>query len=308
MKTIDDALKYADTFDSPHNKHMSIVMLAAEVRRLRDEVNGLTGSLERAESVLQNLMSFLSVNGCRTEIDPENAELRIRDGINMLVRPALERAELAENALKEAQEQEPVAWINLNKWTPSNGPQCVTHEEYEKERELLTKLTAVYAAPVPAVAVPAIDIETILDASTATMCQCLRSRLLASEVRRLRALLQSASVPAVAAPAVQDDCVSQDESTMMMAASALALYRAGESAEYMAKAIEALLQSSQAAPSVPEEWREVMTELADDLAIEIDQSYPPERRAYPSEQRRYEREMEIVNRARALLQSVGEKK
>jgi len=58
-----------------------------------------------------------------------------------------------------------------------------------------------------------------------------------------------------------------------------------------------------AAPSVPEEWREVMTELADDLAIEIDQSYPPERRAYPSEQRRYEGEMAIVNRARALLQS-----
>ena len=144
MKTIDDALKYADTFDKPANKHMSIVMLASEVRRLRDEINGLTGSLDRAEK-----------------------------------------------ALKEAQEQKPVAWINLNKWTPSNGPQCVTHEEYEKERELLTKLTAVYAAPVPAVAVPAIDIETILDASTATMCQCLRSRLLASEVRRLRALLQS---------------------------------------------------------------------------------------------------------------------
>lgn len=57
------------------------------------------------------------------------------------------------------------------------------------------------------------------------------------------------------------------------------------------------------APSVPKEWREVMTELADDLAIEIDQSYPPERRAYPSEQRRYEGEMAIVNRARALLQS-----
>ena len=56
-------------------------------------------------------------------------------------------------------------------------------------------------------------------------------------------------------------------------------------------------------PSVPEEWREVMTELADDLAIEIDQSYPPERRAYPSEQRKYEGEMAIVNRARALLQS-----
>ena len=67
--------------------------------------------------------------------------------------------------------------------------------------------------------------------------------------------------------------------------------------------IVAVAKATVAAPSVPEEWREVMTELADDLAIEIDQSYPPERRAYPSEQRRYEREMEIVNRARALLQS-----
>ena len=60
-----------------------------------------------------------------------------------------------------------------------------------------------------------------------------------------------------------------------------------------------------AAPAVPEEWREVMKELADDLAIEIDQDYPPERRAYPSEQRKYEGEMVIVNRARALLQSAN---
>jgi hypothetical protein len=56
--------------------------------------------------------------------------------------------------LAKLRKQKPVAWINLNKWTPSNGPRCVTHEEYEKERELLTKLTAVYAAPVPAPAVP----------------------------------------------------------------------------------------------------------------------------------------------------------
>ena len=35
MKTIDDALAFADTFDKPANKYMSIVMLAAEVRRLR---------------------------------------------------------------------------------------------------------------------------------------------------------------------------------------------------------------------------------------------------------------------------------
>ena len=63
--------------------------------------------------------------------------------------------------------------------------------------------------------------------------------------------------------------------------------------------------AQQAAPSVPEEWRRVMAELADDLAIEIDQNYPPESRVYPSEQRRYKGEMEIVNRARALLQSAS---
>ena len=58
-----------------------------------------------------------------------------------------------------------------------------------------------------------------------------------------------------------------------------------------------------AAPAVPEDWREVMKELADDLAIEIDQNYPPERQAYPSEQRKYEGEMAPVYRARTLLQS-----
>ena len=42
--------------------------------------------------------------------------------------------------------------------------------------------------------------------------------------------------------AVPDDRVSQDDAALMQAASALALYRAGESAEYMAKVIEALLQ------------------------------------------------------------------
>lgn len=55
--------------------------------------------------------------------------------------------------------------------------------------------------------------------------------------------------------------------------------------------------------AVSKEWRKVMAELADDLAAEIDQSYPPERRAYPSEQRKYEGEMAPVYRARTLLQS-----
>ena len=43
MKTIDDALAFADTFDKPANKYMSIVMLAAEVRRLQHENERLRG-------------------------------------------------------------------------------------------------------------------------------------------------------------------------------------------------------------------------------------------------------------------------
>jgi len=70
--------------------------------------------------------------------------------MELALKQQAERAEAAEAELANLREQKPVAWINLNKWTPSNWPRCVTPEEYEKERELLTKLTAVYAAPVPA--------------------------------------------------------------------------------------------------------------------------------------------------------------
>jgi DNA repair exonuclease SbcCD ATPase subunit len=61
------------------------------------------------------------------------------------------------------------------------------------------------------------------------------------------------------------------------------------------------------APAVPEEWREVLTELADDLSIELDMRYQS-RSHYPSELRKYENEMQPVYRARALLQSTGDKK
>lgn len=74
--------------------------------------------------------------------------------LELALKQQAERAEAAEAELANLREQKPVAWINLNKWTPSSWPLCVTPEEYEKERELLTKLTAVYAAPVPATAVP----------------------------------------------------------------------------------------------------------------------------------------------------------
>jgi len=93
----------------------------------------------------------------------------------------------------------------------------------------------------------------------------------------------------------------------------LELIRQMEGLEYAAEANKTLLLASanrlrqQAAPavpapSVPEEWRKVMTELADDLSIELDMRYQS-RSHYPSELRKYENEMQLVYRARALLQS-----
>ena len=60
------------------------------------------------------------------------------------------------------------------------------------------------------------------------------------------------------------------------------------------------------APAVPEEWREVMAELAADLqaCIEAEYSY---RNQYSSVMRKYQNDMRIVERARALLQSGGGK-
>lgn len=58
----------------------------------------------------------------------------------------------------------------------------------------------------------------------------------------------------------------------------------------------------QAAPSVPEEWREVMAELAADLQAACDAEHP-HRDLYPSVMRKYQNDMRIVERARALLQS-----
>lgn len=56
------------------------------------------------------------------------------------------------------------------------------------------------------------------------------------------------------------------------------------------------------APSVPDEWREVMTELAADVQAACDAEHP-HRDQYPSVMRKYNNDMEIVEKARALLQS-----
>ena len=57
-----------------------------------------------------------------------------------------------------------------------------------------------------------------------------------------------------------------------------------------------------AAPAVPLQWREVMAELAADLQAACDAEHP-HRDQYPSVMRKYNNDMEIVEKARALLQS-----
>lgn len=64
----------------------------------------------------------------------------------------------------------------------------------------------------------------------------------------------------------------------------------------------AMLQSSPKAPAVPEEWRKVMAELTADLQAACDAEHP-HRDQYPSVMRKYNNDMEIVETARALLQS-----
>lgn len=50
-----------------------------------------------------------------------------------------------------------------------------------------------------------------------------------------------------------------------------------------------------------EQLEAMLRECADELAAEIDARYP-NREAYPSEMHRYQRDMDTVNRARALLE------
>ncbi len=76
----------------------------------------------------------------------------------------------------------------------------------------------------------------------------------------------------------------------------------GDARKLLIAAANRLRQPAAPAVAVPAEWREVLTELADDLSIELDMRYQS-RSHYPSELRKYENEMQLVYRARALLQS-----
>ena len=129
------------------------------------------------------------------------------------------------------------------------------------------------------------------------------------------------TAPAVAVPAVQDDIIPDGddfngttphmikciESLVAMNDRGILVPHGlcGHSRTLLLASANRLRQQAAPAvpaPSVPEEWRKVMTELADDLSIELDMRYHS-RSHYPSELRNYENEMQLVYRARALLQS-----
>lgn len=228
MMAVDEALNIAviHTLSIKHGIAVSEAaeaasILAAEVRRLRDEVNGLTGSMDRAEK-----------------------------------------------ALKEAQEQGPVAWLC--------GKDVTTHKEYAEWFMRFTQedCTQLYARPVPAA--PAVAVPEMTDDA-------------------LKEMLNAAQI------------VGYDDPLRIVRGFAMRVLQEWGNQEGMRKAFLDAVNPAVAVPAVTEEWRDVITELADDLSIELDQRYGDSRK-YPSEQRKYEAEMQPVYRARALLQSTGDKK
>ena len=124
--------------------------------------------------------------------------------------------------------------------------------------------------------------------------------------------LYAASVPVPAVPAAQNDdpiCTTEQARFFLVrfmlehfADKSFEQYihnhLAGDYAWQLAHAINSLPQSHDA----PADWREVMTELAADVQAACDAEHP-HRDQYPSVMRKYNNDMEIVEKARALLQS-----
>jgi len=56
--------------------------------------------------------------------------------------------------------------------------------------------------------------------------------------------------------------------------------------------------------ALPLEFREILEEMTNDIEAELNAKYTSESRVYPSMQRAFDRDMDIVNRARALLAAI----
>lgn len=239
---------------------------------------------ENAEESLRSLASYVGAGGYNADtVDAEVFEQKIRWGI----RQFMDRLEKAEAELARLAKQEPVAfwWIGEggeNHGGPYRG--MASEFSIDNARNSGCSPQYLYAGPVPAVAAGLPAIGPYRDFIPAPAVPDWNVN-----IERIRDVMHMLGISIEESVECFSAALPTNINRMTLA---------------MKRHLQKLAGMTAApAPSVPEEWREVMTELADDLAIEIDQSYPPERRAYPSEQRRYEGEMAIVNRARALLQS-----
>ena len=218
---------------------------------------------------------------------------------------ALEYLATENERLKEAQEQEPVAWLC--------GKGVTTHKEYAEWFMRFTQedCTPLYARPVPSA--PAEDLTEMRRVISGVAD---RLGLPTENGNRLHDLsFWLDSPPAV--PEMTDDALEEilnaaqivgyDDPLRIVRGFAMRVLQEWGNQEGMRKAFLDAVKPAVAVPAVPDEWREVLRECADDLAIELDQRYGDSRK-YPSEQRKYEAEMQPVYRALALLQSTGDKK
>jgi len=144
--------QYTTAPEPLHQPYDTATILRRNVANAEKEMQRQAERAESYAETLRSIASYVGAGGYNADtVDAGVFEGKIRWGIGEIMK----RMEKVEAELVKLRGQKPVAWINLNKWTPSDWPRCVTPEEYEKKLELLTKLTAVYAAPVPAPAVPA---------------------------------------------------------------------------------------------------------------------------------------------------------
>jgi hypothetical protein len=208
------------------------------------KLSELLARAEKAEEALRSLASFVGAGGYNADkVDAGVFEQKIHWGIGQI----MERLEKAEAELESLRWQKPVATLVLS----YDGADFEMYYDNNKLRfEGMSMKLYAAAGAAPAALEMLRDILNTADAKRIFDKLSFGQGIGTDDGRTwlsARAMLQSTPQ----APTVPDGRVSQDESTLTMAASALALFRAGESAEYMAKAIEALLQSAPQSGSEP---------------------------------------------------------
>lgn len=68
----------------------NVADLQAQLAAANERIASLTGTVDDYNAAMRSLMSFLSVGGWAETITPEQGEAAIREGIEMLMKPASE--------------------------------------------------------------------------------------------------------------------------------------------------------------------------------------------------------------------------